>query len=311
MNEFTELKSGKELIVRKKVSGFIEKALRGLGLMFDHDKFKKIIYGEEEPRGEIEELFKNLYDAYYYLISNHKRSFTKELLNKFFYILHAKLPDEAMIIRLTTNSFLSLRSDKLDDIIKFHLEAYKEMVELSEFDRTMVALMFLNYGLLKLNMPTIKLLKRDVNNYLELRKNYILNGDKSIFSFIYEIIINNKFQDKSYYKNLKELKVEDLINVLKKDKEFLQSKGIKSLFLFGSFAKGVSRIDSDIDLLFTFNQDKTREELENTIAFLKEYYFNKFERYIDFSEISDYLSDEFIKEINVIKTIFTEDKNYE
>ena len=103
----------------------------------------------------------------------------------------------------------------------------------------------------------------------------------------------------------------DLRNVLKKDKEFLQSKGIKSLFLFGSFAKGVSRIDSDIDLLFTFNQDKTREELENTITFLKEYYFNKFKRYIDFSEISDYLSDEFIKEINVIKTIFTEENNYE
>ena len=83
------------------------------------------------------------------------------------------------------------------------------------------------------------------------------------------------------------------------------------MFLFGSFAKGVSRIDSDIDLLFTFNQDKTSIEKENTINFLKEYYFNKFKRFIDFSEISDYLSDEFIKKINVIKTIFMEDKNYE
>ena len=311
MNEFTDLKSDKELIVRKKVAGFVEKTLRGLGLMLDHDEFKKVIYSEIKPKNDLYELFKDYYDAYYYLISNHKRDFTRELLNKFFYILHAKLPDEAMIVRLVTKNHFNIISDRIDDIIKFHLEAYKEMVEIKEFDRTLISLMFLNYGLLKLNMPTIKVLKRDFEKYLKLRDRYYLDCDKSIFSFIYEIIINNKYQDKSYYKNLKELKVEDLINVLKKDKEFLQSKGIKSLFLFGSFAKGVSRIDSDIDLLFTFNQDKTSIEKENTINFLKEYYFNKFKRFIDFSEISDYLSDEFIKEINVIKTIFMEDKNYE
>lgn len=311
MNEFTDLKSGKELIVRKKVAGFVEKTLRGLGLMLDHDEFKKVIYSEIKPKNDLYELFKDYYDAYYYLISNHKRDFTRELLNKFFYILHAKLPDEAMIIRLVTKNHFNIISDRIDDIIKFHLEAYKEMVEIKEFDRTLISLMFLNYGLLKLNMPTIKVLKRDFEKYLKLRDRYYLDGDKSIFSFIYEIIINNKYQDKSYYENLKVLTVEDVINTLREDKDFLQSKGIKSMFLFGSFAKGVSRIDSDIDLLFTFNQDKTSIEKENTINFLKEYYFNKFKRFIDFSEISDYLSDEFIKEINVIKTIFMEDKNYE
>lgn len=44
MNEFTNIKNGYELIVRKKISAFIEKTLRSLGYLFSHDTFKKIIY---------------------------------------------------------------------------------------------------------------------------------------------------------------------------------------------------------------------------------------------------------------------------
>ncbi len=304
MNEFTDLKEGKELIVRKRIAHFIEKIFQGQGIFINHDSFKKIVYSEEEPRGELEEKFKDYYDAYYYLISNHKKPFTKELLNKFFYILLGYEVDENLVIKMVNKAFFDIKSDKVDDIILFHLNMYKEMTNLKEFERTAVALMLLNYGLLKLNIPTIKIYKRQIVKYTKLRNNYFEKDDKKVFVYIYELIRTNEYQDKSYYENLTELKLETIISILRSDQKILEEKGIKSLFIFGSFAKGLNRIDSDIDLLFTFNQDKPSLEKEKTITFLKEYYFNKFNRYIDFSETNESLSDEFIKEMNKVITIF-------
>ena len=84
----------------------------------------------------------------------------------------------------------------------------------------------------------------------------------------------------------------------------MKKYGIKTLILFGSYAKGEARIDSDIDLLYTINDDKPTKEKEEIMSFLEEYYFNKFNRFIDFTEVSEYLTDEFIKEMSKIEIIF-------
>ncbi len=86
MNEFTNLTSGCELRVRKRMANFIEKLMRAIGYDFDHDSFKKIVYSEDMAKSEIEETIKNYYDAYYYILSNHKHSLTKGILAKFFFI---------------------------------------------------------------------------------------------------------------------------------------------------------------------------------------------------------------------------------
>lgn len=304
MNEFTEIKNGYELIVRKKLSAFIEKTLRSLGYLFSHDTFKKIIYSEIEPKGEFEEMCKDYYDAYYYLLCNHKRPFTRDLINRFFYILKGRKPDEAMTVRMTSKSFTYITSSKVEDIIKFHLIMYEEMTDLEEKERTIISLMLLNYGLLKLNIPTIKLLRSNFEEYLKLRTEHLKNKSQDIYPFMFLIIRTNKYQEKTYYQNLKELTTSNLIKELKKDEQFLRNYGIKTLLLFGSYAKGNARIDSDIDLLYTINDDKPTKEKEEIISFLEEYYFNKFHRFIDFTEMSEYLTEEFIKEMSKIEIIF-------
>ena len=304
MNEFTNVKNGYELIVRKKISAFIEKTLRSLGYLFSHDTFKKIIYSEIEPKGEFEEMCKDYYDAYYYLLSNHKRPFTMDLINRFFYLLKGRKPDEAMTVRMTARAFAYITSSKVEDMIQFHLIMYDEMTDLAEKERTIVSLMLLNYGLLKLNIPTIKVVRSNFEEYIKLRTAYFKDDSEAIYTFMFLVIKENKYQEKSYYQNLKELPLSDLVKELKKDQEFLEKYGIKTLILFGSYAKGEARIDSDIDLLYTINDDKSTKEKEEIMRFLEEHYFNKFHRFIDFTEVSEYLTDEFIKEMSKIEIIF-------
>ena len=86
MNEISDLTSGKELIVRKKLSGFIEKTLRECGYDFRHEVFKGLICSEIGSMTPLEDKIKSYYDVTYYLFSNHKSPLTKTMLNKFFYI---------------------------------------------------------------------------------------------------------------------------------------------------------------------------------------------------------------------------------
>ncbi len=93
--------SGTELIVRKKLSQFIEKYFRYLGYDFRHTLFKQIIYMETSIQTKLEEKMKSAYDAYFYLLSNYQNIFSHGLLNKFFYILQEKEPAVDMVVRLT------------------------------------------------------------------------------------------------------------------------------------------------------------------------------------------------------------------
>ena len=92
-----------------------------------------------------------------------------------------------------------------------------------------------------------------------------------------------------------------------KDKEMLMNKySVKTLLIHGSFAKGCERIDSDIDVVVRLNMDLLYEQRINVIKELKEYYTNKFKRFVDIKEANMYLDDTFLKEDNEIKIIINE-----
>lgn len=305
MNDFKDITTGKELIVRKRLASFLEKLLRYLGYEFRHDTYKKIIYQEEGFETPLEEMIKNYYDAYYYLLSNHKNPFTKEFLNKFFYILDGKKVEQSMLLRLVTRYFDYIDLPGFEAAIKFHLKAYEEMLELDLEKRMIVSLMLFNYCLLKKDIPTMHILQTDLKRYENARNMYLAGNKIPIYDFFVELISKSKFQNKSYYKNLKPLTIKEIYTELIKDKEMLINVfKIKSISIFGSFAKSNQRIDSDIDLLIAFSLDLTYGEKKSYIEYLSKYYFNIFHRYIDITEISEYLNDEFIKELTNIKKIY-------
>ena len=304
MNEITQLTSGKELIVRKKVAAFIEKIFLNLGFSFSHDRYKHIIYSEESYETEIEKMLKDYYDAYLYLLMNHKNPFNGDVINKMLFIINGKLPDEGMVIRMKSVGFEYLMQNTLDSIITFHLKMYEEMVDLDDTTRLVVSLMLLNYGLLKLDIPTFKFLKPEFNKYLMERDKYLKNGDTGIYEHLHSVLLNNKYQLKDYYAKLVPLEIKDIVEGISLDKEYLNHLGIEAMGIFGSFAKGNSRIDSDIDLVFRINEDISNSKRDEIIENLKERYFRKFHRFIDFMEVGQYKDDKFLNEVNKMIIIF-------
>ena len=73
------------------------------------------------------------------------------------------------------------------------------------------------------------------------------------------------------------------ISLFTNDKEKLIEKyHIKNIYLFGSFAKEIERLDSDIDLLVRFNEGNSYERKKEIMEYLNSNYTNVFKRFIDF-----------------------------
>jgi predicted nucleotidyltransferase len=305
MNEYINLATGTELIVRKKVASFIEKTFRFLGYEFRHDLYKKIIYGEESVETSLEEKIKSYYDAYLFLISNHKNSFTKDLLNKFFYLLDMELPNQSLLSNLTTKFFFYLNLTPLEAAINFHLYAYQEMKCFKEDKRYFISLMFFNFALLKFNIPTIRFTMKDYIEYERVKEQYFLGNKTLIYSFFLKLLKDFKFQNKNYYLELKPLTMKEIYKQFNADKDkLIKDYDIKHLRIYGSFSKDEERIDSDIDVLISFNLDLTRDQKLKHIDYLSKFYFDIFHRFIDFMELGERISDELVKETTDIKTIF-------
>ncbi len=293
----------KELIVRKKLTSFIEKLFKYYKYDFEHNIFKKVVYGEDYFKTPLEEKFKTYYDAYYYLISNYQNPLTTGILNKFIFLIVDHEVDKSLLIKITSQYF-SLRFD-LHEIILNHLLLLQELTSFTDFDKLFISLSIFNYSLLKLNIPTLKFSSKNLQEYEKLKKDYFLKKNKKIFAYLSNLIVNNPCQDKSYYQNLKPITLTKLKNQLLKNKTILKNKfSITNLYIFGSFAKEIDRIDSDLDLLIRFKSNLSKEEKLHIINELSNIYFLKFHRFIDFKEIGKYLLDNHIKELHKIIKIF-------
>lgn len=295
----------KELLVRKRMSAFLEKLLRYCGYDFRHDLYKQIIYAETEVRTPFEEKIKNLFDAYCYLLFNHKNPLTKDILKRFFYIIGGKETEQARLIRMSTKLFHLNNLPPLEKAIEYHLFVYSELDDFADDDRLIISLMFFNYVLVKGGIPTLRFLAPMLKKYEERRNRYFEGDKQPLYEFFLAQLQEAKFQDKSYYKKLKPLSFREIFETFLADKERLQKQYfVQSLGIFGSFAKGLQRFDSDIDLLVSFSQNISYEKKLQKVDELSAYYYDIFDRFVDFTEISEYVNDEIVKEITNYTKIF-------
>ncbi len=298
---YFNIEYGTELIVRKKLTQFIEKYFRYLGYDFRHTLFKQIVYMEVPIQTQLEQTLKNSYDAYFYLLSNNQNIFSSSLLNKFFYILKEEEPTVDLITILTDLFFKTCVENSLENSIIFSHKTFQTMVELDSEYRFLISLMFLNFSLVKVGIPALVFNETALK---ELNELYILNSSNNLVSYITKFILESKKQDKSYYQNLKKLTFKEIFQILSDDKVLLTQFGVKHLYIFGSFAQGTERLDSDIDLLAEFSLDITKENKQKNKDTLKQLYFEKFKRFVDLIEVGPYLSENLLKEINSCTKVF-------
>ena len=300
MKELQEITKNKELIVRKKVVNSVEKLIKHFGYDFRHDLYKEIVYMKKEIKTSLEERVKNYFDGYVYLLSNHKSPLRANLLNRFFYIVKGEELFKGKILRLSSKSIEVVDGFTIDKIATFMIYLYEELDNYSIEDRFIFSVMFMNYYLLKFNIPALNITYKFLDEFEPI---FNSKDNTKITKFLYKTLLETKYQKKSYYKDLREISIKEIYEEIIKDKEMLKELGIDSLYIYGSFANDEARIDSDIDLIITFLPHVTNNKKQEIIDLLTKYYEKKFKRYIDILPMGKYYSDEFMLELNEIKKI--------
>ena len=291
------------LISRKKVSQFIEKQFRYFGYDFNHDEYKKIVYGEKDFTTPLEEQLKSYYDAYMYLLNNAKNPLSKKILNNFYFLIFGEELNELMSLSIQSKLIEICELSPIEKACEFHMFVYEKLDYLSILERQIVSLMFMNYVFVKCKVPAIKLVGREIEAYIMLRKKYDSNKEK-MFLFIKEIVNNSFVLERSYIDNLKPLTISDIYNSINQIKDTLIKKyKVETIYLYGSFSKQTNRYDSDIDLLVKLSLDLSFEQRIKTIGDLKQLFFEMFKRFVDIEEVREFFSDDFIKEANQIRKI--------
>jgi len=97
-----------------------------------------------------------------------------------------------------------------------------------------------------------------------------------------------------------DLTKEDIINLLRESRAKLSSFGVQSIGLFGSFVRGDSSSQSDIDILVEFRRDRvTYDNFIDTCFFLEELFDHEVE-VVTADSISPYIKPYIMKEVEYV-----------
>ena len=92
----------------------------------------------------------------------------------------------------------------------------------------------------------------------------------------------------------------EIVSLLRKSRARLVSFGVKSIGLFGSFARGDFSPDSDIDILVEFDRGKrTYDNFIDTCFFLEELFERKVE-VVTTDSMSPYIGPHVLKEVEYV-----------
>ena len=299
MEQIYEIVKDKELVVRKKVTSIIEKMLRHNGNDFLHDRYKEIVYQENGPVTEFEHKCKNLYDGFMYLLSNIKTTVTTKFLKRFFFIIYEEVLDEYYLTNIA-NMFFSLNEHPLlEKVVEITHLVYEGLNK--EF-KLLIAFMFLSFILVRNDIPCVQVTRRNISDFEELLKYY---NKENCSEFLLNLLLKSKYLDKSYFENIKQLTLEDVINFIKNKEDYIKREfDVDKIILYGSFAKKINRIDSDIDLLVKFKEDIPYDIKKRSVERMKMYFLEFFRRFVDIEEMTTLISDEMLMELSEYKIIF-------
>ncbi len=305
-NDILDVIVNKETIVRKRIVSFLERVFDYLGFDFRHDIFKSIVYCEAEYVTETEAKFKMAFDAFVFLLLNRKNQLTTYVLNSFFQLFLGYKLDDSICYKICNKYFILYDETSIDKALLFSVFIYNELNMLKDEQRILIALIMLNYCLTTTNIPCIQFSNSEITKFIKLATEYNESLNISdLYLYIMEVIQKQKFQDLDFYNNLKPIDIKEVYSIIYMNRDYIKENfSVKNIYIFGSFAKGINRIDSDLDMLVSFDLDLLYDEREQIIEELKKYLFSLLNRFIDIHEFSNYLPDYSLTRKRKIKKIF-------
>jgi predicted nucleotidyltransferase len=98
----------------------------------------------------------------------------------------------------------------------------------------------------------------------------------------------------------KNLTKDAIVADIRKSRQQLLSYGVRSIGLFGSFARGQARMESDVDLLVEFDPDKKTFDNFIDTCFLLEELFGRKVELVTKESLSSYISPYILREVEYV-----------
>ena len=252
------------------------------GKDFSYCLYKKIAFQTQAPTNNKERKYICFNQAYKYLLNNADKFENKEIMSSFF----KKLYGSSILVKKAESQMIKNKK-KIQSF--FDLCDYQVNLSLnlpfSKPDNLIVSLMFFNMQLLRNGYRTIKIATAQLDDFFKLYNDYCSGKRKKYYQFLADNYNCLPFQNKNFYTELFEIEPNKIMTNLIENKEYLINHfHFLSISLFGSFADGDYRLDSDIDLFVTIEQGLTYSQKEALVQEFKNYYQNVFHRYIDLKE---------------------------
>lgn len=270
---------------------FIEFTMKMQETGLTHERIKQIIKDKTQALSVEEKKVRNLTDAFTYIVNNVNQTFSKETINKSYYMLNLEVMDE----------------EKQEEILKTYYKYSDESIYLrvAKIQNKIIELKInkkIEYSLLLANLIMLKKSRGILITYpniSEIYKEALINRNEEKLMLLYsrlETISNSENESK-------EIDVEKINEYIKRNKNYILARyHVEKLYLYGSFAKNTMNKNSDVDFLVMLEEDIINIEKERIIKELIEYLTKEIGIKVDIIDFTHAMK---VLEINEMENIIT------
>ena len=262
---------------------FIEFTMKMQGTGLTHERIKQIIKDKTQALSVEEKEVRNLTDAFTYIVNNVNQTFSKETINKSYYMLNLEVMDE----------------EKQEEILKTYYKYSDESIYLRV---AKIQNKKIEYSLLLANLIMLKKSRGILITYpniSEIYKEALINRNEEKLMLLYsrlETISNSENESK-------EIDIEKINEYIKRNKNYILARyHVEKLYLYGSFAKNTMNKNSDVDFLVMLEEDIINIEKERIIKELIEYLTKEIGIKVDIIDFTHAMK---VLEINEMENIIT------
>lgn len=270
---------------------FIEFTMKMQETGLTHERIKQIIKDKTQALSVEEKEVRNLTDAFTYIVNNVNQTFSKETINKSYYMLNLEVMDE----------------EKQEEILKTYYKYSDESIYLrvAKIQNKIIELKInkkIEYSLLLANLIMLKKSRGILITYpniSEIYKEALINRNEEKLMLLYsrlETISNSENESK-------EIDVEKINEYIKRNKNYILARyHVEKLYLYGSFAKNTMNKNNDVDFLVMLEEDIINIEKERIIKELIEYLTKEIGIKVDIIDFTHAMK---VLEINEMENIIT------
>lgn len=286
--------SENKVVYFKELPSFIEGIAHHLGYQIHIMQIKEMYSLSYEVYSKEEEKIKDYIDTYFYLLNNVSNRGSQRIITKSIFLLTGKRIKKEKVENILS-SFFSIKEEiNIKKIIDFSFRI-ASLVK-NRKDCYMYRFMIMNYLLIYYGFKQIRIFEHDYPFMDKAIKEYKEGNRENLEKIVILKEQSSKELPADYYSNLSEITLKDITQFFIINKNILiHNYKVESLAIFGSFAKGKERLDSDIDLIIKFEEyipilkkNKYKEEIRKLV-------YQQFNRFCDIHIESETINENEIK----------------